>query len=112
MRLGRGGCLFLYIEREWGCSQQEFGQSLALGQKAGKEAGSKTWHIRMSCQGTSQPAFSNSGMCHSPCQCPREESLDPDITFLHIACWAFLSKTLLFRVSPKALQDLERKCLL
>lgn len=62
--------------------------------------------------GHQQPASSDSGMCHSPCQCPREESLDSDITFLHIACWASLSKALLFSVSPKALQDLERKCLL
>lgn len=45
--------------------------------------------------GHQQPASSDSGMCYSPSQCPREESLDPDVTFLHIACWASLPKTLL-----------------
>lgn len=63
---GEGGCLFLYIEREWGCSQQEFGQSLALGQKAGKEAGSKTWHIRVSCQGTSSLLAPTAGCVTAP----------------------------------------------
>lgn len=61
-----GVCVFLYIEREWGFSQQEFGQSLALGQKAGKEAGSKTWHLRVEYQGTSSLLAPTAGCVTAP----------------------------------------------